>query len=198
MLLLKRLAQDAALTGAVVTIDATACKATVAGTARKAGADYSLGSKADQPTLHKKIQSIFADAPKASLERSETQVDKGAGRIEARYCITSAKFDAQATSEAMRDHWAIENQLHWLLDGVFDENQSRLRKNHGAKTWQSSATSPLTTSGIPENPSNRNEPERTRFAPQDQQTALTKARQHQTPLKTRRIGYSISTGHPQS
>lgn len=32
----------------------------------------------------------------------------------------------------MRGHWAIENQLNWVLDTVFKEDQSRLRKGHGA------------------------------------------------------------------
>ncbi|MBK1839808.1 transposase, partial [Azospirillum sp. YIM B02556] len=29
-------------------------------------------------------------------------------------------------------HWGIENQLHWVLDVVFNDDQSRLRKGHGA------------------------------------------------------------------
>ena len=33
----------------------------------------------------------------------------------------------------MRSHWAIENRLHWTLDVTFAEDQSRLRKGHGAK-----------------------------------------------------------------
>ena len=30
----------------------------------------------------------------------------------------------------MREHWSIENQLHWLLDVVFNEDQSRNRKDN--------------------------------------------------------------------
>ena len=33
----------------------------------------------------------------------------------------------------MRGHWRIENQLHWVLDVVFKDDLSQLRKDHGAK-----------------------------------------------------------------
>ena len=33
----------------------------------------------------------------------------------------------------MRAHWAIENRLHWVLDVTFGDDQSRLRKGHGAR-----------------------------------------------------------------
>lgn len=32
----------------------------------------------------------------------------------------------------MRGHWLVENALHWTLDVVFNDDQSRLRKGHGA------------------------------------------------------------------
>ena len=30
-----------------------------------------------------------------------------------------------------RSHWGIENQLHWVLDVVFDEDRARNRKDNG-------------------------------------------------------------------
>ena len=30
----------------------------------------------------------------------------------------------------MRSHWGVENQLHWVLDVVFNEDQSRARSGH--------------------------------------------------------------------
>ena len=31
----------------------------------------------------------------------------------------------------MRSHWGIENGLHWVLDVAYDEDRSRVRKDHG-------------------------------------------------------------------
>jgi hypothetical protein len=31
---------------------------------------------------------------------------------------------------AAREHWGIENSLHWVLDMAFDEDSSRVRKDH--------------------------------------------------------------------
>ena len=34
---------------------------------------------------------------------------------------------------AVRSHWGIENGLHWCLDIAFREDDSRVRKGHGAQ-----------------------------------------------------------------
>lgn len=54
-------------------------------------------------------------------------------RFETRYYISSAPLTARQAAEAVRGHWGIENRLHWVLDVVFRDDQSRLRKGHGAK-----------------------------------------------------------------
>ncbi len=33
----------------------------------------------------------------------------------------------------VRSHWAIENQLHWVLDVAFREDESRVRAGHAAE-----------------------------------------------------------------
>lgn len=50
--------------------------------------------------------------------------------IERRYYISSVAADAKKLSEAVRAHWSIENQLHWVLDVTFNEDDSRVRKDH--------------------------------------------------------------------
>jgi hypothetical protein len=47
-------------------------------------------------------------------------------------------------ADAVRIHWAIQNDLHWTVDVTFDEDQSRLRAGQGAKKWPSSGISPST------------------------------------------------------
>jgi predicted transposase YbfD/YdcC len=177
--LLERLAANGGLKGAIVTIDAIACNATIAAAITDAGASYLLAVKANQPTLRAEIEDYFATAPDAILETA-TDLDKGHGRIEARavtvsreadwlgggrhfpgelrlpgattivkvrsrtelkdrcrtdtrYYISSAPLTAEAAAQAVRAHWGIENRLHWVLDVVFGDDQSRLRTGHGAR-----------------------------------------------------------------
>jgi predicted transposase YbfD/YdcC len=54
-------------------------------------------------------------------------------RFETRYYVSSATLSAIRAGDAVRSHWAIENSLHWVLDAIFGDDQSRLRTGHGAK-----------------------------------------------------------------
>lgn len=49
---------------------------------------------------------------------------------EVRYYILSKQLTAKRFAAAVRDHWSIENRLHWQLDVTFREDQSRLRRGH--------------------------------------------------------------------
>lgn len=49
-----------------------------------------------------------------------------------RYYISSLPNDAEHLLQVKRSHWAIENGLHWVLDIAFREDDSRVRKGHGA------------------------------------------------------------------
>ena len=47
---------------------------------------------------------------------------KGKETVESRYFICSID-DVMDFSEAVRSHWAIENNLHWRLDVIFKEDE---------------------------------------------------------------------------
>jgi predicted transposase YbfD/YdcC len=49
---------------------------------------------------------------------------------ETRLYITSLVLVASMIAPLIRDHWAIENSLHWVLDMVFRDDECRLRTDH--------------------------------------------------------------------
>jgi predicted transposase YbfD/YdcC len=50
--------------------------------------------------------------------------------VQTRYFISSLPVDAKSLLKAKRSHWKIENQVHWVLDIDFREDQSRVRTDH--------------------------------------------------------------------
>lgn len=46
---------------------------------------------------------------------------------EIRYYISNQKLDAFKANQIIRSHWSIENKLHWSLDVIFGEDNSRKR-----------------------------------------------------------------------
>jgi predicted transposase YbfD/YdcC len=53
--------------------------------------------------------------------------------VERRYYISSLPLNVKAFSGAVRQHWGIENSLHWVLDVTYREDESRIRRGHGAE-----------------------------------------------------------------
>ncbi len=146
---------------------------------RRAGADWLLAVKANQPSLRAEVEASFAaeagDARHPHRPRQGPRPHRGApherparhrlarrqpplpgraaparrrlphprrdpgrdrggrDRSETRYFVSSAALAAAAPAHAVREHWAIENRLHWVLDVTFADDQSRLRKGHGAR-----------------------------------------------------------------
>jgi predicted transposase YbfD/YdcC len=58
---------------------------------------------------------------------------KGQVTVERRYYLTSLPAMAKPFAEAVRGHWSVENQLHWVLDVGLNEDQSRIRTGYAAE-----------------------------------------------------------------
>jgi predicted transposase YbfD/YdcC len=48
-----------------------------------------------------------------------------------RYFISSRDANVALFASRVRGHWQIENQLHWRLDVIMDEDTAHIRANHG-------------------------------------------------------------------
>jgi len=58
---------------------------------------------------------------------------KGKIEKECVYYIMSIEMDAKLFERCVRGHWAVENSLHWRLDVIFREDESRYRDKIGAQ-----------------------------------------------------------------
>ena len=82
-----------------------------------------LGAKASWSNLHS------VGMVEARREVGETV------QVETRYFLTSLPAQGVRFAQAVRQHWGIENSLHWVLDVSFDEDACRIRKEKGAQTF---------------------------------------------------------------
>jgi predicted transposase YbfD/YdcC len=62
---------------------------------------------------------------------SERQGANGKLERKVHYAVMSRHMPAQRMMAVNRQHWGIENNLHWQLDVVFREDDARSRKNYG-------------------------------------------------------------------
>lgn len=71
----------------------------------------------------------------ARIQTETTMKKSGEISIETSYYISSLPSDAQLILSSRRQHWGIENKVHWLLDVVFKEDQSRIRDRNSAQNF---------------------------------------------------------------
>jgi len=55
--------------------------------------------------------------------------------VQERYFIASLENNAERILAAKRSYWGIENRLHWVLDLAFNEDRSRVRKDHAPQNF---------------------------------------------------------------
>ena len=66
------------------------------------------------------------------VERTRRENAQAEPTVTRSYYISSLKnASAERLGGLIRGHWSIENQQHWGLDVAFNEDQSRVRKQHG-------------------------------------------------------------------
>ena len=84
-----------------------------------------LDDKEDWPGL-KSIAKVISE-----------RTDKRSGKksTETRYYISSLPARPKVIGNAVRSHWAIENNLHWTLDMVFKEDNSLKKKGNSALNY---------------------------------------------------------------
>ena len=54
---------------------------------------------------------------------------------ETAYYISSLKPHARQILDATRQHWGVENSLHWVLDVTFREDEARIRKDNSPQNF---------------------------------------------------------------
>lgn len=82
------------------------------------------------------IANTFPDWPQLNtigMSLSFRQIKGKAPELNYRYHISSALLSEEQLAKAVRGHWAIENNLHWVLDVSMGEDDCQIYQNHGAE-----------------------------------------------------------------
>lgn len=71
--------------------------------------------------------------------RERSLIDPASDKLhtttETTFYLSSLPADAVKIAKAVRQHWAIENSLHWILDITFHEDKSRIRKDRAPENF---------------------------------------------------------------
>jgi predicted transposase YbfD/YdcC len=65
-----------------------------------------------------------------SMVASLRQAGGKTSDLEQRYYISSRELAPEAMAKVIREHWAVENKLHWMLDVNFSEDACMVKKDN--------------------------------------------------------------------
>jgi predicted transposase YbfD/YdcC len=85
----------------------------------------------DPPGIEQKEE--WKDLRVVGMVVRERQVGEAEPTMEASYFISNTVQSAQTYATALRNHWGIENNLHWQLDVTFAEDANRFTKQNGVQ-----------------------------------------------------------------
>ena len=166
--------------GAIITIDAMGCQRKICQQIIAQKADYVIGLKGNQGSLHKDVELFFDEHSERGIGepfiRTNQTVDGDHGRLETRkytvcpqigwlnqrhkwpglqsvirveysreikgktktrrrYYISSLNIGPKEIARIIRNHWQIENNLHWVMDMTFRQDECRIRTGNAAANF---------------------------------------------------------------
>ena len=71
----------------------------------------------------------WADIQTIIRYRCTREID-GVKTVSVRHYISSFDTNAKGFLDIIRGHWSVENQLHWMLDVIFREDDARAKKDN--------------------------------------------------------------------
>ncbi|MEH2083337.1 MAG: ISAs1 family transposase [Nostoc sp.] len=80
-----------------------------------------------QSRLHP--DSVWSKLNSVSMVKSVRSLD-GKTTVETCYFISSLEEDAKIFANSVRNHWGIDNSLHWILNVALKEDDCRVRKDN--------------------------------------------------------------------
>ena len=84
----------------------------------------------DLSWLDKKLREHWPKLAGIGMIERQREINGAVSTERAYYIGSQGITSAESFAKAARDHWGIENSLHWVLDITFREDDCRVRKDH--------------------------------------------------------------------